>query len=168
MADEETVAIQIIMQDYRQHSNLIIELELGQKLRHTLGVNLDVLGSLGLNPREEDIEGCLILGIHDMALVDGIIIHEKQLIILANWRNLNGVFEQGIAVNAAISPDKIPLLLMPERVNLCHIVVRLGEFGEVPLEPARSHNVIVVLNKFEEFLNTILVQMSRQEGPHFF
>ena len=137
-------------------------------MRHTLGVDLDVLGSLGLNPREEDIEGRLILIIHDMPLVDGVIIHEEQLIILADRRNLNGVFEQGIAVNAAISPDKITLLLMPKRVNLGHIVVRLGEFGEVTLESTRSHNVIVVLNKFEEFLNAILVQMSRQEASHFF
>ena len=72
------------MQDHRQHSNLVIELELGQVLRHTLGVDLDVLGSLGLNPGEEDIEGRLILGIHDMPLVDGVIIHEEQLIILAD------------------------------------------------------------------------------------
>ena len=46
---------------------------------------------------------------------------------------------------------------MPERVNLGHIVVCLGEFGEVPFEPARPHNVIVVLNQFEEFVDTIFV-----------
>ena len=57
---------------------------------------------------------------------------------------------------------------MPERVNLGYIVVRLGEFGEVPFEPTRSYNVIVVLDEFEEFLDTILVQMSRQEASHFF
>ena len=72
---------------------LVIKGELLVVILHMLGMSLDILGGIRLDPRKENVKVCQVLGIKELALVNGVLVLEKELSITFDLRNLDFAYQ---------------------------------------------------------------------------
>ena len=131
-------------------------------------MDLDIRCCFCRNPWIQNVKSFLVCLTEDLPFVNRIIVHEQKFTIRFHFRNLDTILQKSIAIDPAVGPDEIALFLGPQVTDLLNIVVCFLEGAEVTRQADRADNAIVICYQTQKFIYTVLIQISRQESPHFF